>query len=97
MKVKIERFKNNSKRQYLMVYSALLCMGGQELKLEEKIGEGRYRNVYRDGDFALKVVKSHKRKTYFGFPVNIPTWMYLIVKFGFSDFNKHELGNYQNF
>lgn len=63
-----------------------------------KIGEGRYREVYRvDDDFALKLLKPTVGKNYFGVSVEFPAQLYTACKFGISDFNRFEHGAYQTF
>jgi hypothetical protein len=62
-----------------------------ELPLEEKIGEGQYREVFRSDPFVIKrlkkfVVKRRGRST-------VPTLLqpYVRKKYGIDDFNRHEL------
>ena len=43
-----------------------------ELTMEEKIGEGRYREVYRSGNSAVKTLKDFRVKQGFSFPSGCP-------------------------
>jgi hypothetical protein len=60
----------------------------------EKIAEGRYREVFREGKYAVKVVKPYIRKAW-GW-VNLPTRLYARVAFGNTDLNALEYNNYRN-
>lgn len=64
---------------------------------ECKIGEGKFREVFSVGDFAVKTMKPHFRKNYVLFEVNLPTPLYTKYKFGIPDFNDHELFVYNGF
>jgi len=63
---------------------------------EDKIGEGRYREVYRVGKTAVKLIKPFIRKNYGVFSVDLPTNAYTKIKFGVEDFNLVEYENYRN-
>lgn len=64
----------------------------------QKIGEGRYREVYCiDDEFALKLLKPIVGKNYFGVHVEFPAQLYTSFKFGISDFNRFEYDAYHNF
>ena len=65
-----------------------------DLSLENRIGEGKYRVVYRHSDYAFKVLKPYVKKDYGPFHVKFPTSLYVKSKFGIIDFNKHEYDNY---
>jgi hypothetical protein len=60
----------------------------------EKIAEGRYREVYKEGKWAVKVVKPYIRKVW-GW-VNFPTRLYAKFAFGNTDLNALEYRNYNN-
>lgn len=63
-----------------------------------KIGEGRYREVFRIGDdYTLKIMKPYVRKDYGLVSVDFPTSAYTKYKFGIEDFIKHEQENYNEF
>ena len=68
-----------------------------DLAKAEKIGQGRYREVFRMGDLALKVLKSHVRKNYGLFHIDYPMKVYTKYKFGIADFNQFEFEMYQGF
>lgn len=60
-----------------------------------KIGEGRYREIYRiSDDIVIKVLKAKRTKSYGLFTVSYPTEVYTRRKFGVSDFNDEEYRNY---
>ncbi len=61
----------------------------------EKIGEGRYREVYKWEKYALKVLRSHITKQCGPITITIPTRMHLRFNCGIEDFNAHEFENYQ--
>lgn len=63
----------------------------------KKIGEGRYREIFRVGDEALKLMKPYVRKDYGLFHVNFPAELYTKHKFGISDFNRFEYESYMGF
>jgi len=63
----------------------------------EKVGEGAYREVYRTGKKALKVLRKYRTKSYLLFSYKYPMKLYLKLKFGFEDFNQYEYENYQTF
>lgn len=62
--------------------------------LDEKVGEGHYRIVYRHGDLALKVLKPYRTKDYGLLRIDFPTWLYAALKFGVTDLNMSEYRNY---
>jgi hypothetical protein len=59
----------------------------------EKIAEGRYREVFREGKWAVKVVKQYIRKARW---FNFPTRLYARVVFGNTDLNAIEYKNYRD-
>ena len=61
--------------------------------LDEKIGEGAKREVFRSGNAAVKVQKPYVSKN-FVFTIHIPTWLFGIYKIGRRDFNEAEYQNY---
>ncbi len=63
----------------------------------EKIGEGRYREVYREGDKALKFLKPNVIRNYGPLKIIIPTKLYTFFNFGISDFNRFEYEKYKEF
>lgn len=63
------------------------------ISLENKIGEGTYREVYRAGDKALKILKPHIHK----FNVDFPTSLFTKLEYGIADFNQYEYNTYQRF
>ncbi len=62
--------------------------------LTDKIGEGGIREVFRDGDCAVKVIKPFRRKSYGLFSINWPTELYVLLNYGIRDFNKFEFDAY---
>jgi len=68
-----------------------------DLSQVAKIGEGRYRKVFRVGNKALKVLRPFVRKDYGLFHVNFPTELYTKYKFGIADFNQFEYEMYHEF
>lgn len=70
-----------------------------ELSLSQpvKIGEGRYREVFRLGDQAFKILKPCVRKEYSFFHVDFPAELYTKYKFGIPDFNQFEYEVYKDF
>ncbi len=66
-----------------------------EIDLSRKIGEGAYRTVYQlDDTRCAKLLRPKREKCYGGLRVMYPMWFYTLVKFGVSDYNKFEFGNY---
>lgn len=61
----------------------------------EKIGEGKYREVYRWENYAMKVLKPHIKKQCGPITMHIPTKIHSRIKYGIEDFNMHEYENYQ--
>ena len=61
---------------------------------ENKIGEGRYRAVYRIGNRAVKIIKPFIRKYYGLFSINYSISLYTQLKFGINDFNEYEFKKY---
>ncbi len=68
-----------------------------DLEKAVKIGEGRYREVFRVGDYALKILKPHVRKNYGFFHVDFPSHLYTKHKFGIGDFNQFEYDMFRDF
>jgi hypothetical protein len=67
-----------------------------EFKLEDRIGEGRYRDVYRvDRTTCAKVIKKSQKKKIGNFEFECPTWVDLMLKMIPGDFNQREFKNYQ--
>lgn len=66
-----------------------------EITLENKIGEGMYREVYQEGSLAIKVLKHYIRKDYGLFHLYFPTSLYTMFKFLIKDFNEFECDNYR--
>lgn len=62
-----------------------------------KIGEGKFREVFSVGDFAVKIIKPSFKKNYGLFSVNLPTHKYTKYKFGILDFNEYEFKVYKEF
>ena len=61
-----------------------------------KIGEGKYREVYEDGEKCFKVLKTDLEKQHSqGTKIHYPLRMYTFLKFGIWDFNTHELRIYR--
>jgi hypothetical protein len=58
-----------------------------------KIGEGKYRDVYQVRGKALKILKPHVHK----FNLEFPTSVYTKLKFGIADFNQYEYHTYRKF
>jgi hypothetical protein len=71
----------------------------QPIDLENavKIGEGKYREVYRVGNFAIKMLKHSVRKNYGFFHVDFPSQWYTKHKFGIKDFNQFEYDMFREF
>ena len=65
--------------------------------LKEKIGEGRYREVYRFEDKALKILKPTVAKKYGPFKLNLPSRLYTLSQFGINNFNEFEYEIYNKF
>ncbi len=63
----------------------------------QKIGEGRYREVYAEGKHAIKVLKPSIRKGYGWFSLSFPTKLYSNIIFGNSDLNALEYKNFKNY
>ncbi len=57
----------------------------------EKIGEGRYREVYCDGNLCFKFPKKYLLKRYCGYELKYPLQRYSQYKFGIRDINVYEL------
>ncbi len=90
--------------------SVLSCLGGinrgncplstqpnQNLgNLNEKISEGRFRDVYRYNDLVIKKPKHYIIKTLLSIEVRIPTSLYTLVNYAIRDFNKYEYKQYQS-
>ena len=66
-----------------------------ERRLEDRIGGGAYREVYREGNLAIKVLKPYVKKDYGLFSINFPAFLYTKIQFGIEDFNKFEYDNYR--
>ncbi len=64
--------------------------------LNEKISEGRYRDVYRYNELAIKKTKPHIIKKLLFIEVRIPTSLYTLVNYAIRDFNKYEYRQYQS-
>jgi len=62
-----------------------------------KIGEGRYRNVYRVGNVAIKTLKPSIRKDYYFFNLTYEQHWYTKHKFGIGDFNQFEYDMFTQF
>lgn len=62
-----------------------------------KIGEGKYREVFRHGDKVIKLLKPEVVKDYRLFCVNFPISTYTRYRFGIADFNEFEHDVYQGF
>lgn len=67
----------------------------QDISLESKIGEGKFREVYQYENRAIKILKPYIRKDYGLFHINIPIHLYTKFKFGIADFNEFEYNNYR--
>jgi len=68
-----------------------------ELENAVKIGEGKYREVYRVRDFAIKMLKPSVRKNYGFFHIDFPSQLYTKHKFGIGDFNEFEHDMFREF
>jgi len=68
-----------------------------DLESAVKIGEGKYREVYRLRDFAIKMLKPSIRKDYGLFHINFPSQLYTKHKFGIADFNQFEYDMFKEF
>jgi len=68
-----------------------------DLEKAVKIGEGKYREVFRVDDFAIKILKPHVRKNYGLFHIDFPSYLYTKHKFGIVDFNQFEYGIFRDF
>jgi hypothetical protein len=66
-----------------------------DASLLKKIDEGRYREVYSDGQQCFKFLKMHLVKTYGEHEVVYPLRLYTLFKFGIRDINVYELTIYQ--
>ena len=64
--------------------------------LNEKISEGRFRDVYRYNDLVIKKPKHYKIKTLLSIEVRIPTSLYTLVNYAIRDFNKYEYKQYES-
>ena len=62
-----------------------------------KIGEGKYRLVFKKGTRALKIMKDRVMKNYGPISICFPTELYVKYSFGISDFNKFEKRVYDEF
>lgn len=62
--------------------------------LDQRIGEGHYRLVYRYGNLALKVLMPYRTKDYGLFCINFPTSLYATLKFLVTDLSIAEYDNY---
>lgn len=62
-----------------------------------KIGEGRYREVFRVRNFAVKILKPSIRKNYGFFHIDFPSQFYTTHKFGIEDFNQFEYDMFKSF
>ncbi len=65
-------------------------------KLNEKISEGRYRDVYRYNELVVKKPKPHIIKKLLFIEVRIPTSLYILVNYAIRDLNKYEYQQYQS-
>ena len=64
--------------------------------LNEKISEGRFRDVYRYNDLVIKKPKPYIIKRFRSIEVRIPTALYTLVNYAIRDFNKYEYKQYQS-
>jgi len=62
--------------------------------LEEKIGEGQHREVFRSGNLAVKILKPFRLKQRWLRTVRLPLQIYIQTKYAIEDFNQHEQENY---
>lgn len=65
------------------------------ISLEDKIGGGRHREVYRYCNLAVKVLKPYVVKDYGLFSIATPTKLFSLYKVGSLDLNRVEYENYQ--
>jgi len=65
-------------------------------KLNEKISEGRYREVYRYNELVVKKPKPHIIKKLLFIKVRIPTSLYILVNYAIRDLNKYEYKQYES-
>ena len=77
---------------YVFSQSSPWVMG--ELTLDNRIGNGHYRETYRDGFLLYKVGKSHIRKRIGPFNLYFPSSLYTLIVFGTTDINSMEYKNY---
>ncbi len=61
----------------------------------EKIGEGQYREVFRSGPFALKLLKKFRVRERWRHAWQLPLQPYVEEKYGIEDLNQHEFENYR--
>ena len=64
--------------------------------LNEKISEGRFRDVYRYNDLVVKKPKPYIIKRFRFIEVRIPTALYTLVNYAIRDLNKYEYKQYQS-
>ncbi|MBU1201367.1 MAG: PhoP regulatory network YrbL family protein [Nanoarchaeota archaeon] len=67
----------------------------QNIREENKIGEGTYRDIYQvSPDLCAKKIKSTHKKSYKIFSISYPTNTYTLIKFGIKNFNEYEYQEY---
>ena len=64
--------------------------------LNEKISEGRYRDVYRYNELVIKKQKLHIIKKLLFIEVRIPTSLYILVNYAIRDLHKYEYKQYES-
>ena len=64
--------------------------------LTEKISEGRYRDVYRYNELAIKIPKSHIIKKLLFIEVRVPASLYTLVNYAIRDLNIYEYKQYRS-
>ncbi len=65
-------------------------------KLNEKISEGRYREVYRYNELVVKKQKPHIIKKLLFIEVRIPTSLYILANYAIRDLHKYEYKQYES-
>lgn len=61
----------------------------------EKIGEGQYREVFRSGPFAVKLLKKFRVRERWFHAAPRPLQPYVEEKYGIEDLNQHEFDHYR--
>jgi len=67
----------------------------KDLERAIKIGEGRYREVFRLEKYIIKLLKPQVRKSYGPFNLDFPSDFYIKWCFGIRDFNHYEYEVYR--